>query len=98
MAENATKEAVENAEGDQVLYYLLSVMMMLLGMVLMKILPTCRSRWNPGNDEDSIRVRSMRSISSPMALDGETTWSLSRPRALAEHPTSTFRIELMNIM
>ena len=36
MAENVTKEVDENMEGDQILY-LLSVMMMLLGMVLMKV-------------------------------------------------------------
>ena len=82
MAENVTKDAEENAEGDQVLY-LLSVMMMFLQMVLMKILQRCRSRWNPGSDEDSIRVRSMRSQSAG-------TSSMSRPTALELREVSHF--------
>ena len=41
MAENITERVDENVKGDQILY-ILSAMMMLLGMVLMKILQRCR--------------------------------------------------------
>ena len=54
MAENVTKRVDENIEGDQILY-VLSVMMMLLGMVLMKILQRCRLQWGRVEEEPTMR-------------------------------------------
>ena len=54
MAENVTERVDENVEGDQILY-LLSVMMMLLGMVLMKILQRCRLHWGRVEEEPAAR-------------------------------------------
>ena len=54
MAENVTKSVDENTEGDHILY-LLSVMMMLLGMVLMKTLQRCRLHWGQVVEEPVAR-------------------------------------------
>ena len=54
MAENVTKSVDENTEGDHILY-LLSVMMMLLGIVLMKILQRCRLHWGQVEEEPVAR-------------------------------------------
>ena len=80
MAENVTKEVDDHTKGDQILY-LLSVMMMLLGMVLMKVLQKCRNRWNSGDEEEPIAVRSMRAHPTG-------TSSRSRPTSLGRGATS----------